>query len=151
MVGENWYIIIIRNLYCSRIFTYIICTHRDAINEILKDTKRGAVRSEISGAYGWKAAPKINPRLFGNTLIQVLQTNRRKTNVGISKKNNRNTSYQRTNITKDKVTRHKEINTASKRYQSSSVMKRSKNVSDECKNSNHQKDDIIPVNEGNGD
>ena len=142
--------IIIRNSYYSANFLYIFCIHRDAINEILKDTKRGAVRSEISGAYGWKAAPKINPRLFGNTLIQVLQTNRRKTNIGIAKKNNRNTLHQRSTVN-DKVTRHKDINTASKRYQSSSFTKRSKDVSDECTNSNHQKDDIIPVNEGNGE
>ena len=50
---------------------------RQAVEEIIKDTKRGAVRAEVSGAYGWKSAPKINSRLFGNTLSQVIQTNKR--------------------------------------------------------------------------
>ena len=52
---------------------YLIC--RKAIEEIIRDTKRGAIRAEVGGAYGWKSAPKVNPHLFGNTLMQVIQTN----------------------------------------------------------------------------
>lgn len=48
----------------------------DAIEEILKDTKRGATRAEISGS--WLPPKKVNSRLVNNTLVQALQSNRRK-------------------------------------------------------------------------
>jgi len=49
----------------------------DAIQEILRDTKRGATRAELSGS--WRPPPsKINSRLFINTLTQTLQSNQRK-------------------------------------------------------------------------
>ena len=76
--------------------------HSEAINEILNQTKRGAIRSEISGAYGWKSAPKVNSRLFGNTLIQAIQTNRRKTGGAKAKSSNRNVQGGRTSPAKDK-------------------------------------------------
>jgi len=48
----------------------------DAIEEILKDTKRGATRAEISGS--WLPPKKVNSRLVNNTLVQALQSNRRR-------------------------------------------------------------------------
>jgi len=48
----------------------------DAIEEILKDTKRVATRAEISGS--WLPPKKVNSRLVNNTLVQALQSNRRK-------------------------------------------------------------------------
>jgi len=50
----------------------------DAIKEILRDTKRGATRAEISGSWLPPSA-RINSRLFNNTLVQALQSNRRQT------------------------------------------------------------------------
>jgi len=49
----------------------------DAIEEILRDTKRGATRAEISGSW-LPPSSKINARLFKNTLVQTLQSNSRK-------------------------------------------------------------------------
>ena len=48
----------------------------DAIREILRDTKRGAARAELSGS--WRPpTSKINSRLLNNALAQALQSNRR--------------------------------------------------------------------------
>ena len=53
---------------------------RDAIDEILRETHRGAIRAEVSGS--WRPpTSKINSRLFNNTLIQTLQSNNRHKNM----------------------------------------------------------------------
>lgn len=48
----------------------------DAVNEILRDTQRGATRAEVSGS--WRPpSSKVNSRLINNALVQALQSNRR--------------------------------------------------------------------------
>ena len=49
--------------------------YSDAIEEILRDTQRGATRAELSGS--WRPPKKINSRILKNTLIQTLQSNKR--------------------------------------------------------------------------
>ena len=113
----------------------LIYTYREAINEILKDTKRGAIRSEISGAYGWGSAPKINSRLFGNTLIQVIQTNRRKNSGGIIKRSHSNRQYTPTYLSSNKMSGTVKSDIDSKKDHSSSMRQDSKKVSSECNKS----------------
>ena len=52
----------------------------------MNETKRSAIRAEVAGAYGWQSAPKINRRLVGNTLVQALQTNKRREKSSVYKR-----------------------------------------------------------------
>lgn len=122
---------------------YKIIFHSDAINEILNQTKRGAIRSEISGAYGWKSAPKVNSRLFGNTLIQAIQTNRRKTAGGIAKSSNRNAQGRRTSPTKNKFQSTIKSSATSKNVESPSMKRSSDKPSIAYAQSTFKKDDIL--------
>ena len=59
---------------------FLFLLFRDAIDEILRETHRGAIRAEVSGS--WRPpTSKINSRLFNNTLIQTLQSNNRQKNM----------------------------------------------------------------------
>lgn len=120
-----------------------IIVHSKAIKEILNQTKRGAIRSEISGAYGWKSAPKVNSRLFGNTLIQAMQTNRRKTAGGIAKSSSRNVQGRRTSQTKNKLQSTIKSNAASKNVKSPSMKQRSDKPSIAYAQSTLKKDNIL--------
>ena len=66
--------------------TYFKIFCRNAIEEILKDTQRGAVRAEVSGSWRPPTA-KINSRLFNNTLIQTLQSNKRQNKMNKNQQN----------------------------------------------------------------
>ena len=91
------------------------CICRKAIEEIIRDTKRGAIRAEVGGAYGWKSVPRINPRLFGNTLIQVIQTNKRKDKGSIVKnKHNKVASYKTKCLSRRQTSSFEELNIESK-------------------------------------
>jgi len=49
---------------------------RQAVEEILRETKRTASRASAEGG-SWLRAPKVQKRLVNNTLLQVVQNNRR--------------------------------------------------------------------------
>jgi hypothetical protein len=49
-----------------------------AVEELLREAKRGAVRASVSGPSGWKKCPllKTNKRFLTNTLVQHMNSNR---------------------------------------------------------------------------
>ena len=49
-----------------------------AVEELLREAQRGSNRAEVGGALAWKKPPKVNHRLFKNTLAQVVVGNIRK-------------------------------------------------------------------------
>ena len=51
---------------------------RAAVEELLKEAQRGSNRAEVGGALAWKKPPKVNHRLFKNTLAQAVVGNIRK-------------------------------------------------------------------------
>lgn len=64
-------------LIIALLITFLSNIIRDAVDEILREAKRGATRAELSGS--WRPpSSKINARLFNNTLAQVLQSNNRR-------------------------------------------------------------------------
>jgi len=60
---------------------------RDAIEEILRETHRGATRAEVSGS--WRPPKRINSRILQNTLIQTIQSNKRQRTNKMKNKNQR--------------------------------------------------------------
>ena len=132
----------IRRKNVKKFFCEII-SYREAINEILKETKRGAIRSEISGAYGWKSAPKVNSRLFGNTLIQAIQTNRRKPISGTSKSRNRNMHEKRIGLSKNKMFSSIKSNIVSNDGKAPSMYQSSNKLSVKCAKPSPKKTDNL--------
>lgn len=48
---------------------------KQAVEEILRETKRSALRAEIGGS--WRKAPKVQKKLVDATLLQAVQGNKR--------------------------------------------------------------------------
>jgi hypothetical protein len=63
---------------------------RAAVAELLKEAERGSTRAEVGGSLAWKKPPKVNHRLFKNTLAQVVVGNIRK-DITKAKNNQRKT------------------------------------------------------------
>lgn len=63
----------------SKLLLMSLATYfRVAVEELLKEAQRGSSRAEVGGALAWKKPPKVNHRLFKNTLAQVVVGNIRK-------------------------------------------------------------------------